>query len=213
MAVILVTCQLTGSPVFAASPTTTTVTNTPSPATATNATATTPTVPQGPAPHITASDADDKIVILNKTGRVTVVLLCTEQSQKQTRDAAALLDKYRGLSTFRLIAIVDLRDSLGSMVEGIVRWRMQDDLDDEAERLTPFYRANNNPNDPRNDLSAIPDFKGDICKAVGWVKVSNKLRCVVYGPQGYPLRRWDDLKNYDELYTTVTAALDELKKK
>lgn len=160
------------------------------------------------APEITATDADDKRVIFNKPGRVTAVLLCTEATQKEIRAASETLDKFRGLSDFRVIAVVDLRDSLGSMVEGIVKWRMQDDLDDEAERLEPFYRANHNKNDPRSDLSAVPDFKGDICKALGWPKVANKLRCVVFGKEGEAIKRWDNLKDFKELYDTVSATLN-----
>lgn len=160
-----------------------------------------------PTPAIIAVDADDKRVTLNKTGRVNVIFLCTEQSQTAVRDAAAKLDSFRGLANFRVIAVVDLRDSLGSMVEGIVKWRMQEDLDDEAERLTPFYRANGNTRDPRPDLCAIPDFKGDLCKTLGWPKVSNKLRVAVYGTDGQPIQRWDELKDYNELYLTVSKAL------
>lgn len=158
-------------------------------------------------PPIQATDADSKQVTINATGRVTAVFLCTEESQKEIRDAAGKLDKFRGLANFRVVAVVDLRDSLGSMVEGIVRWRMQEDLDEESERLTPFYRANGNDKEPRPDLCAIPDFNGAICKALGWTKVSNKLRCVVFGPDGQPLQRWDELKNYTELYDVVAKAL------
>lgn len=160
-----------------------------------------------PAPTIQAMDADSQRVTVNAPGRVTAVFLCTEESQKEIRDAAGKLDKFRGLSNFRVIAVVDLRDSLGSMVEGIVRWRMQEDLDEESERLTPFYRANGNNKEPRPDLCAIPDFNGAVCKSLGWPKVSNKLRCVVFGPDGQPLQRWDELKNYTELYDVVAKAL------
>ncbi|PAW78235.1 MAG: hypothetical protein B9S32_08575 [Verrucomicrobia bacterium Tous-C9LFEB] len=158
-------------------------------------------------PAIQAMDADSQRVIVNTPGRVTAVFLCTEESQKEIRDAAGKLDKFRGLSNFRVIAVVDLRDSLGNMVEGIVRWRMQEDLDEESERLAPFYRANGNNKEPRPDLCAIPDFNGAVCKSLGWPKVSNKLRCVVFGPDGQPLQRWDELKNYTELYDVVAKAL------
>lgn len=158
-------------------------------------------------PPIQAVDADDHRVTLNARGRITVVFLCSEQTQKEIRDAAGKIDPFRGLEKFRVVAVVDLRDSLGSMVGGIVKWRMQDDLDDEAERLTPYYRANGNQKNPRPDLSAVPDFNGAICKALGWPKVSNKLRAVVFGPDGKALKRWDDLENYQELYDVVEKAL------
>lgn len=158
-------------------------------------------------PPVTATDADSRQVTLNQKERVTVVLICTEENQTEVRDAAGKLDSFRGLPLFRVIAVVDLRDSLGNMVEGIVRWRMQEDLDEEAERITPFYRANGNTNDPRPDLSAVPDFNGDICKALGWSKSSNKLRVIVFGQDGQPLQRWDELKDHNELLAVVRKAL------
>lgn len=160
--------------------------------------------PSGP---ISAVDSDDKRVVFNKTGRISVVFVCTEQTQKEIREASNSLDSFRGLPNFRVIAVVDMRDSLGSMVEGIVKWRMQDDLDDEAERLAPFYQANGNTHDPRPDLSCVADYKGEVCKALGWPKVSNKLRIVVFGMDGQPLHRWDDLKNVKELRAFVAKAL------
>lgn len=171
---------------------------------------TTSSAPVAPAPAvapIVVTDAMDKKITLNPQGRVTVILLCTEESQTAARDAGRKVDAFRGLPPFRVIAVVDLRDSLGNMVEGIVKWRMQDELDDESERLTPFYRANGNKNDPRPDLTAVPDFKGTVCKALGWTKVSNTLRAVVFGPNGQPLQRWDSLTDYNELYAVVAKAM------
>jgi len=154
-----------------------------------------------------ATDVDDRAVVLNAPGAVTAVISSSPQTEKATRDAGAQLDRYRGRADFRLVIVVDLRDSLAGIVGGYVRDRMKQNLDAEALRLRPFYRANGNPRNPRADLEAIPDFDGRTVDSLHWDKDPAHLRVTVFGRDGHLLRRWDDLKDYRELDTVVTQGL------
>ncbi len=159
------------------------------------------------AASLQAIDVDDRPVVLNSPGAVTAVISSSPDTQNATRDAGAQLDRYRGRPDFRLVIVVDLRDSLAGIVGGYVRDRMKQNLDAEALRLRPFYRANGNPHNPRPDLEAIPDFDGKIVDSLHWDKDPARLRVTVFGRDGHVLRRWDDLKDYRELDAAVTKGL------
>jgi hypothetical protein len=154
------------------------------------------------------TDVDDKIVTFKKPGVVTVVLGCSEDTQKACRLASYSFDQFRGRRDFRLIVIVDLRNSLGGLLKGYVRDRMRTDLDSEAARLKLYYENNQNFGNPRDDLCAIPDFSGQVCRQMGWDKsLDDALHAVVIGPNGAEVRRWDNLKNYGELQSTIAKVL------
>jgi hypothetical protein len=157
---------------------------------------------------ITAEDADGKKVRLNAEKRVTVIIGSNENVQQRTRAAGKALDEFQGRPDFRAIVLVDLRDSIGNLVPWIVRGRMRADLDKEALRITPAYRANGNQGDPRADVSAVPDFDGKICRQVEWEKPAKTLRVVVFGKDGAVARRWEDLADYAELQAAVRQALE-----
>jgi hypothetical protein len=157
------------------------------------------------------TDVDSKEVQFKKPGVVTVVLGCSEDSQSACRRASYVLDRFRGRTDLRLIAVVDLRDSLGGFLKDYVRERMRADLDSESMRLRPFYQANHNNGNPRNDLCAIPDFNGEICRVMGWNEsLDESLHAVVYSKDNKEIGRWNNLKNYNELEAVVVRALPPL---
>ncbi len=159
------------------------------------------------AANLPPTDADENAVVFNQKQIVTVVLGCTSDTQTECRAASYYLDPFRGLKDFRLIVVVDLRDSLGGFVKDYVRHRMRNDLDTEALRLKPLYLKNKNLGNPRNDLCAVPDFSGDICKSLGWIKSIHTLQAIVFDKEGHEIARWDNLRNYGELEETVAKAL------
>ena len=157
---------------------------------------------------LTVEDADGKKVPFNPAARVTVIIGSNENIQQRTREAGKALDGFQGRPDFRAVVLVDLRDSIGNLVPWIVRGRMRADLDKEARRITPSYRANGNAGDPRPDVSAVPDFDGKICRQIGWEKPGKTLRVVVFGKDGAAARRWEDLTDYAELREAVRKALE-----
>lgn len=159
------------------------------------------------AQEITTLDADGKKVSFNTPGRVTVILGSNEETQMQTRQSGRALDCYQGRPDFRVIVLVDLRKSLGNIVKPYVRMRMRNDLNAEALRVKPFYIQNGNNQDPRPDLSAIPDFDGTLCQQLKWSEPTHVMRVVVFGKDGKEWERWDDLKEYKLLKDSVTKAL------
>ena len=164
-------------------------------------------VSAGAAP-LGVTDVDGRSVVLNAPGAVTAVISSSQDTADATRDAGAVLDRYRGRADFQLVIVVDLRDSLAGIVEGYVRSRMKQNLDAEAVRLRPFYLANGNHHDPRPELEAIPDFSGQVVDALHWDKDASRLRVTVFGRDGRLLRRWDNLKDYRELDAVVSKELE-----
>lgn len=162
-----------------------------------------------PAAPISATDADGRPVVLNAPGKVTAVISSSPETQDQTRAAGRVLDVYRGRADFQLVIVVDLRGSFAGIVPGIVKGRMRDELDKEAVRLTPAYRANGNAKNPRPDMESVPDFDGTVSKPLGWAETPGKLRVVLFGPDGIKIAHWDDLKpaDYPKLHAAATRAL------
>jgi len=160
-----------------------------------------------PASPIHAVDADGHPAVLNARDVITAVLSSSPDTQDRTRKAGAILDPYRGRKDFRLIVVIDLRDSLAGIVPDFVKSQIRHNLDDESKRLVPFYRKNGNPGDPRRDAVAIPDFDGKLIDALAWNPDDDLLRVTVFGKEGRVLHYWEDLQKVDELYGIVTKAL------
>lgn len=164
-------------------------------------------IASGAAALLQVEDADGKKVELNASGRVTVVIGSNENVAQATREAGQAGDTFQGRADYRCVVVVDLRDSLGNLAPPIVRMKMRSDLDEEGERLIPFYRKNGNFGDPRKDLSCVADFDGAIAQKLGWKKPVKTLRAVIFGKDGRPIRNWEDLKNFSELTATIARAL------
>ena len=154
-----------------------------------------------------AVDADGRHMTLNAKGTLTAVISSSPDTQDRTRAAGQVLDLYRGRSDFRLIIVVDLRDSLAGIAPDFVKSQIRHNLDDEAKRLTPFYRKNGNGGNPRADLSAIPDFDGKLIDALQWKPDDDLLRITLFGKDGKPIRTWDDLQKPALLADAVAKAL------
>lgn len=158
---------------------------------------------------VSVTDADGVVRRLDEPGRVTVVIYSNPALQEWTRKAGASLDRFQGIPEFRSVVVVDLRKSMADWAPGYTTRRMQRDLDKEAGRITPSYRSNGNNGNPRPDVSAVPDFKGEACKAVGWTEPANLKRVVVFGPEGKIVYRSDDETDFSGLKQATAKALGE----
>jgi hypothetical protein len=161
----------------------------------------------GPAPSFRAVDADGHNVVLNRLGKITVVIGTNEDSQDAARAAGRAMYPFQGRSDFRLVIVADLRDSIASWVPSMVIARMRVSLDHEAIELKPYFLKNGNNTDPRKSSCVIPDFSGTICPQLGWDKPSDHLRGILFGPDGRELERWDDLSDMNVLQAEVSKAL------
>jgi hypothetical protein len=157
---------------------------------------------------VSVSDADGVVRRLDEPGRVTVVIYSNPALQDWTRKAGASLDQFQGRSDFRSVILVDLRKSMADWAPGYTVRRMQKDLDKEAERIRPSYQKNGNKNNPRPDVSAVADFKGQASRAVGWDEPANQKRVVVYGKDGKVAFRSEDAADFSVLRKAVAAALE-----
>ena len=160
-----------------------------------------------PAAPLDAVDADGHHMTLNAKGFITAVISSSPDTQERTRTAGQVLDAYRGRSDFRLIIVVDLRDSLAGIAPDFVKNQIRNNLNDEAKRLVPFYRKNGNSGNPRADLSAIPDFDGKLIDSLQWKPDDDLLRITLFGKDGKPIRTWDDLQKPALLADAVAKAL------
>lgn len=152
-------------------------------------------------------DADDRRIVLNQKGVVTLVLVCSEDSEDLCRQVGRMMDPYHGTDRYRHRVVVDLRDSWGSMMESLVKSEMRDNMDEEAERLLPVYRAKKSSRHPRQDLSATPDLEGAIAKRLGFAEPKEELRAVLFGPDGKVIQRWDVVREPGVLVEAVGTAL------
>ncbi len=159
------------------------------------------------APLIQAKDADGVLRSLNPVGQVTVIIYSNPSVQDRTRQTGKELDLFHGRGDFRSIVVVDLRGTMSDWAPGYTVRRMIKDLDQEALRVTPAYRKKGNTRNPRPDLSAVADFKGEICLQLGWDKPKNQLRIIVFNQQGIRQKEWDDLLHFEDLKKTVQALL------
>ncbi|NBS05826.1 MAG: hypothetical protein EBS69_00180 [Verrucomicrobia bacterium] len=67
-------------------------------------------------PH--AKDCDGNVVDLHPAGRVTVVMASSQTLADTTREFGRALYGWQGRKEFRVIVVVDLRKSLGTLFKG-----------------------------------------------------------------------------------------------
>jgi hypothetical protein len=154
-------------------------------------------------------DAFGNQTALHPPGQVTVLMGCAETTQRGCRAATRAVDHLRGRVGLRFVVLVDLRDSFGWILPAYVRRRIREDMKQEAVRLKPFYLENGNGGDPLRDMTAIPDFDGEACHAVGWREPLTAVAAVVYGRDGREIHRWDRLQDYFRFEEVVERALDD----
>jgi hypothetical protein len=160
---------------------------------------------------IEVEDADGRKQHLNAPGRISVVIASNQTLQERTRLAGRACDRFQGLPRFRSYVLVDLRGSLAHWAKGYTVRRMRKDLDAEAERIAPWVRKNGSTDDPRTLVSAIPDFEGGTCRALGWEETGKNLRVVVFGPDGRVRKLWNNLEEYAELEAFLGTLREEMK--
>lgn len=160
-----------------------------------------------PAHPIYAQDVDNQKICVNPGNSVTVVISSSESTQKQTREAEAVLDEFQGRPGFRMIIVVDMQNSVAGLLQGYTRSRIRANLDKKAKRIKPAYLANGNSKDPRADLVAIPDFSGNLCRKLGWKSSSETLRAIIFDTDGNPYRTFDPLENLPCFQDAVRDAL------
>jgi len=129
-------------------------------------------------------DCDGKVVQLNPAGKITVVMASSQPLADTTREFGRAVYGWQGRKEFRVIVVVDLRKSLGTLFKSWTVGKMKADLDEEAERLVPWYRANKNPENPRGDLCGIPDFDGKATDSLGWSSDEKKMKVTIFGKNG-----------------------------
>ena len=156
---------------------------------------------------ISALSADNGMVTLNEPHKISVIVSSNQETQQLTRTTGRILDEFQGLPDFREIVVVDLQTSVGSLLPSIVRMEMRDNLDDEAKRIRPFFRAHHNPHDPRLSTIAIPDFDGRVSQALGWRSPDALVRVVVFDRSAQPVFRWRSDQSPDLLHHRVQELL------
>ncbi len=157
--------------------------------------------------ELRAVDADSRNVLLNRPGKITLVLGTNQDSQDEARLAGRAMYPFQGLHNFQLIVVADVRDSMATWVPSLVISRMRVSLDHEAFELKPYFLKNGNTGDPRKVTCAIPDFNGAICPQLGWAKPSSHLRGILFGSDGRELKRWEDITDMSALQNDVREAL------
>jgi len=166
------------------------------------------------APHVRkfrAVDADNRTILLNHPGVITLVLGTSEDSQDAARAAGKAVYPLEGRPDFQLIVVVDLRDSIATWVPAVVLAQMRSNLDHEAIELKPYFLKNGNKSNPRSTSYVIPDFTGTICPQLGWTGGSDDLRGILFGADGRELKRWDKIDDdMAKLQTDVRAAIQAL---
>ena len=129
-------------------------------------------------------DCDGRVVDLNPAGQITVVMASSQPLADTTREFGRAVYGWQGRNEFRVIVVVDLRKSLGTLFKGWTVGKMKADLDEEAERLVPWYRANKNPGNPRGDLCGIADFDGHVTDSLEWGSDEKKMKVTIFGKTG-----------------------------
>jgi hypothetical protein len=171
-----------------------------------------PAAPAPPvfAPHarkFRAVDADNRNILINRPGMITVVVGTNEDSQDAARDAGKAMYPFQGRPDFALIVVVDLRDSIADWVPSIVTTRMRVSLDQEAIELKPSFLKNGNRSNPRPTLHVVPDFSGTICPQLGWKDGSDNLRVIIFGVDGREIDRLDKVEDMPVLQEAVRKAI------
>ena len=129
-------------------------------------------------------NCDGRPTDLNPRGKFTVVMASSQPLADTTREFGRAVYPWQGLEEFRVIVVVDLRKSLGTLFKAWTVGKMKADLDEEAITLTPWFRARGNTNNPRAYLCAIPDFDGKATDALGWTADPEIMKVNLYGKEG-----------------------------
>jgi len=158
-------------------------------------------------PH--PKDCDGKVVELDAADRITVVLASSQPLADTTREFGRALYGWQGRKEFRVIVVVDLRKSLGTLFKGWTMGKMRADLDEEAERLIPWYRANKNPHDPRPDLCAIADFDGYVTDSLEWGSDEKKMKVMIIGKEGGVIWQAIDISSPKAMQAEVKKLLGD----
>jgi hypothetical protein len=159
---------------------------------------------------IKAVDADNHTIIINKPDLITLLLVTNEDSQDEAREAGRTVYPLRGRPDFRLVVVVDLRDSIAAWVPSIVLGQMRANLDQEAVLLKPYYLKNGNKGNPRATSYVIADFNGSVCPQLGLTEGSEDLRGILFGANGHEIKRWPKIVKMDEMLADVWAAVQAL---
>jgi hypothetical protein len=159
---------------------------------------------------IKAVDADNHTIVLNRVGYITMIVGTNEDSQDGARAAGKAMYPFQGRPDFRLIVVVDLRGSVAAWVPSLVIDRMKASLDEEAVELKPYFLANGNKGNPRNESHVVPDFNGAVCPQLNWPEGTSNLRGILFGADGREIKRWDDLTDMNALQADVRTALQAL---
>jgi len=149
---------------------------------------------------------DGKIVTLNPDGKITVVMASSQPLAETTREFGRAMYPWQGLEDFRVIVVVDLRKSLGTLFKGWTVGKMKADLNEEGETLQPWFRARGNKSNPREVLCAIPDFDGKTSESLGWGADERKMKVTLFGKDGKVIWSSTDVDSSTE----VTRRLVEL---
>ena len=151
-------------------------------------------------------NCDGKIVTLNPSGKITVVMASSQPLAETTREFGRSMYPWQGLEDFRVIVVVDLRKSLGTLFKGWTVGKMKADLNEEAETLQPWFRGRGNQGNPRETLCAIPDFDGKATESLGWGPDERKMKVSIFGKGGQLIWSSRDVAASSE----VTNRLKEL---
>lgn len=152
-------------------------------------------------------NCDGKPTDLNPKGKITVVMASSQPLADTTREFGRAVYPWQGLEDFRVIVVVDLRKSLGTLFKGWTVGKMKADLDEEALTLTPWFRARGNTNNPRAYLCAIPDFDGKATEALGWAANPEVMKVNLYGKEGEVVWSSQDAKSPKPLTEKLKAYL------
>lgn len=152
-------------------------------------------------------DSDGVERVLNREGRVTVVLYTNAALQNEAREAGAALYPLHGREGFRLRVVVDLRGTLADWARGYTQRRMSRDLDKEAKLIQPYFGKNGGEERVRTTLSATADFDGSVCRKLGWKERSEKLQVVVFGRDSREAFRWSSETGLNDLVQKVEDLL------
>ncbi|MBX7157133.1 MAG: hypothetical protein K1X66_01925 [Verrucomicrobiae bacterium] len=158
---------------------------------------------------IKAVDADGRTWVLNQPGRVMVVIGNNARTADEARKCGKTLDCFQGRKDFRCLVLVDLRGSMANWSKGYTIRRMQRDLDQEAERVRPFYLKNTNQGDPRDEIGAVADFRGEVCEELGWPPNQRELRVIIFGKDGKIAKRFEPVTTYKAVREETEELLKE----
>ncbi|NBR45665.1 MAG: hypothetical protein EBT68_00805 [Verrucomicrobia bacterium] len=152
-------------------------------------------------------NCDGKTTDLHPKGKITVVMASSQPLAEKTREFGRAMYPWQGLEDFRVIVVVDLRKSLGTLFKGWTVGKMKADLDEEAWTLQPWFRNRGNTNNPRPYLCAVPDFDGKTTEALGWGGNHEIMKVAIFGKDGELLWSDQDAKNPSSLSSKLWEQL------